>query len=147
MLISPFSHLFIYHNGKLYWSSGKRIDLEAGTLENDGYIRISVKGYKYYAHVIIFSMFSGRIPSGIIDHKNGIRTDNRFENLLECSIRRNSLNRVCRREGKIPGVKVRGDKFVARIKILGREKYIGSFDNSVEAYEAYMKEFAALEEI
>jgi hypothetical protein len=57
----------------------------------------------------------------------------------------NGCNKTCHRMGKIPGVKLVGKKFVARIKINGRDKYLGSFDDDVKAYQIYMDECRKLE--
>jgi hypothetical protein len=51
------------------------------TLEN-GYIILRIKGRRIREHRKIWIEHYGEIPKGqIIHHKNGIRTDNRIENL------------------------------------------------------------------
>ena len=48
----------------------------------DGYIRISRNNIVQYMHRFIWKELVGPIPAGYqIDHINGIRTDNRLENL------------------------------------------------------------------
>jgi len=73
--------------GKLYYSKtvGNQVAGNlAGTVTEKGYIRVQVEGVKYYAHRIVKAMYDGghSIPqSKEIDHINGIRYDNRIENL------------------------------------------------------------------
>jgi len=76
-----------------------------------------------------------------IDHINGLRNDNRRENLRIVSERENKGNAVRHRAGGIPGVI--WDKFSkrwrSRIKIKGKLIYLGRFKTSQEGQEAYQK--------
>ena len=54
-----------------------------------------LKKVMYKAHVIVFFLHHGRWPVGIVDHKNGIRDDNRPENLRETDASGNSCNANC----------------------------------------------------
>lgn len=57
----------------------KRI-LKGGT--RNGYIRIEIKDKAYSAHRLVWETFNGPIEDGmVIDHINGVRDDNRLENL------------------------------------------------------------------
>ena len=73
--------------GKLYWRKAHQkdlIDQEAGNRKNDiREVRISINGKvkAISSHRIIWYMLYDIVPSKII-HKNGIRTDNRPENLI-----------------------------------------------------------------
>ena len=49
---------------------------------NMGYVRFYCNGSLKFAHRIVWEMFNGCIPKGMcIDHINGIKDDNRIENL------------------------------------------------------------------
>lgn len=49
-----------------------------------GYVQFCMSSKKYLAHRLVFESFVGKIPKGMeINHINGIKTDNRLEN-LEC---------------------------------------------------------------
>ena len=74
-----------YDNGTLYWKEwkkGRKHSLKAGTVNSNGYIKLTVDGVQLYAHRVIWIMHNGEIPPGMeIDHLNHDRTDNRIENL------------------------------------------------------------------
>ena len=57
----------------------------AESLHSEGYLRIRFINKKYYyvfAHRLVWQYFFGDIPEGLeINHKNGIKTDNRPKNL------------------------------------------------------------------
>ena len=68
--------------GKVLIIAPKRI----GSPSSNGYLLISfsVKGVKglISAHRLVWQYFNGQIPEGLtINHKNGVRDDNRLENL------------------------------------------------------------------
>lgn len=51
--------------------------------DNGGYIRISRDNVIHFMHRWIWEQVFGPIPDGYeIDHINGVRTDNRLDNLL-----------------------------------------------------------------
>lgn len=75
----------------------------------------------------------------IVDHKNRNKLDNRRSNLRICKAFENSINK-----GKYPGnntykgiCKTIDGKWQAQIGINRRQKYLGRFDNDVEAAKAY----------
>ena len=86
--------VFKYDNGKLYWlprlddsSESKRFNArfgnkEAGSLHSSGYHVTTYNRKKIKTHRVIWEMLKGPIPAGKeIDHINGVRDDNRIENL------------------------------------------------------------------
>lgn len=82
----------------------------------------------------------------IIDHINGDGLDNRKENLRVVSNRANLNNRHSKKKSKYPGIYFSKKKrWIARITINGKRKYIGSFKNEKEAYKAYKNEYNKLE--
>src|SRR6478752_4511704 len=56
-----------------------------------GYVKIRFKYLAYLAHRLIFVYHYGYEPK-YIDHINGIRTDNRIENLREATPTQNCMN-------------------------------------------------------
>lgn len=50
-------------------------------LTRKGYLRVDFKGKKFLVHKLIMETFVGKEPKLQVNHKNGIKTDNRLENL------------------------------------------------------------------
>lgn len=72
--------------GNVYSEASNAPDRPLGALTKKGYLRacVTVAGKQAHAlvHRIVWIAENGRIPDGMqIDHKNGIKTDNRIENL------------------------------------------------------------------
>src|SRR6516164_5569119 len=124
---------------------GVTIGAEAGNVRNDGYILISVLNKRYLAHRLAWLYSNGEWPTSDLDHINGQRFDNRIANLRLANRKQSVANRGPRCDNKLgmKGVYRVGDRFVARIKISGRNIYLGTFDTAEEANEAYRR--AALE--
>lgn len=59
--------------------------------KGNGYVVIKVFGKKLRAHRLAWLIKTGKWPE-FIDHKNGIRDDNRWENLREVTKQENNLN-------------------------------------------------------
>lgn len=62
-----------------------------GFIDKKGYRRIKIRGTAYYAHRIIWKKATGEDPNEI-DHKNGIKDDNRIENLRSVTRKEQVLN-------------------------------------------------------
>jgi hypothetical protein len=118
-------------NGKL---AGKPIS----RISKDGYVRIAMNKKSYLSHRIIFKLITGREPDQI-DHKNGIRSDNRWANIRECDNQKNCMNRKVRSDSStgITGVYIRGKRFRAKVGINGRQLDLGTYDTVEEAKAAY----------
>ena len=93
-------------------------------------------------HQLIAEAFLNHTPCGyrlVVDHQNGVRTDNRLENLQIITQRENSSKDKKGGISKHTGVTSikSNNKWKARISINGKRKDLGSFDNELEAAEAY----------
>lgn len=133
-------------NGVERFYKGKIID---GVL-NHGYrnIRLSMdnKGKTFKVSQLVAMAFLNHIPDGynlVVDHKDGVRTNDRVENLRIVTHRANVS--TCFRSDKdsfssvYPGVSyhIRDCKWHVRINY-GRDRvYIGSFSDEIEASKAY----------
>lgn len=72
----------IEKDGILYYETKKNILKVAGRRREDGYQCVRYKSKHSYRHRVIWEMYNGPIPSGMmIDHINGIPGDDRIENL------------------------------------------------------------------
>lgn len=112
-----------------------------------GYIRF--RGTRL--HRLILERKLGRpIKQGYVcDHINRNKLDNRRENLRECTVLENNLNSVKHKLGKYQGyayLKAR-NKWQAQIKINGKQKYLGIFNNEKEAHDRYLQELKILKGI
>ena len=136
--------------GLVSWKSGPasyRAGSIAGNLRPDGYIDIRVDGRLIRAHRIAWFLHHGRWPIHQIDHMNGIRNDNRIENLRECTPRQNSQNSIKRTRSNgasytssLVGVSWsnRRNRWIAQMRINGPNTYLGSYKSEQEAYQAYL---------
>lgn len=66
---------------------------EAGHTTKAGYRRIVIGGVAYLAHRLAWLYVYGEWPKTFLDHKNGIRSDNRICNLREATKMQNCQNR------------------------------------------------------
>lgn len=133
-------------NGNVWRTSSKRpstIGRIFSKLNNDGYIQIGFKKTVLKAHHIVWILNTDTLPILNIDHINGIRFDNRFENLREVTAVLNAQNRQSANKNNTTGylgvAKSRnGKKFRAMIMLNGRNIYLGAFDTPEEAYQVYL---------
>lgn len=58
----------------------------------DGYRAVHMLGFDWPEHRLIWKVVTGRDPVGYIDHINGIRNHNAFENLRDATPQENALN-------------------------------------------------------
>lgn len=114
---------------------------KAGYVSGRGYAEIKIFGEFYYQHRLAWLWMTGEWPKNRIDHKNNIRTDNRWENLREAEFFQNNGNRPSMRTKKsgLPkGVYVYqyGEgKYIAQL----HRKHLGIFATVEEAAKAYEK--------
>lgn len=83
----------------------------------------------------------------VIDHINGNTLDNRKSNLRIVTKRQNGQNYHFQSASKYPGVyNGNNNKWVARILINNKPKYLGRYDSEIEAYCVYKKACKLIEE-
>src|ERR1700747_694469 len=93
--IETLRELFVYdgNTGELMWrntGSGRRRDRKLLCLQN-GYLTVSICGRSHRVHRVIWALVHGQWPVEI-DHRNGLKTDNRTDNLRDCTHRNNCRN-------------------------------------------------------
>jgi hypothetical protein len=112
-------------------------------ISQGGYVRVAMKGMQFLAHRIIWLWMTGEVPSSSleIDHINGIKHDNRWENLRLVSRTTNQRNQFSANANS--KTKVRGvswcaalQKYRVRIFADGKQHNIGYFSSLEEAVAA-----------
>lgn len=116
----------------------------AGRLHAEGYWESQLMGKLMKAHRIIWALHHGDWPNGQIDHINGIRSDNRIENIRDVNGGANQRNKkmTSRNSSGFTGVSFHSGsgRWRARIKVGGIEKCIGYFEDKNAASIAVCKE-------
>lgn len=111
-----------------------------GSLRSDGYVVVAFTSKRLLVHRVAWVLMTGEWPMLFIDHKNGIKNDNRWLNLREANHSENAANSKLKSTNKsgFKGVsqKVNG-KWIAQIKKNGKTRHIGTFDNPLDASLAY----------
>lgn len=124
-------------------SSTARAGDVAGGLNSEGYVRIRVDGVSYRAHRLAWLYVHGRWPTDQLDHRNGVRADNRIANLREATNVENGQNYGVRKSNTSghTGIHwhIRARKWVAQIRHTGRIHDIGYFDDMADAVSARAK--------
>lgn len=142
-----FHEYFLYADGELFWKTsrnGHYVGEKVGCDSGHGYWHVGV-GYKhFYRHRVVWEMFNGPIPEGlVINHINGIRGDDRIENLElvtpavnNSCIKRKNLN--INNTSGVAGVYYCNTKHKWKAAVEhDKHKYcLGSFDTFEEAVEA-----------
>lgn len=142
--------LFEYNDvsGVLRWRKGKVAGRVAGSITPKGYLKLKLGGTSYRVHRLIWCYMTGDWPDEHlhVDHIDGVRTNNAWENLRLITPALNLQNRRQNSgvgRSRMLGVSVTRYKsstyFVANIRVDGVTKYLGSFRSEEAASAAYMK--------
>lgn len=105
------------------------------------YVRIYHGKKTYTAHRLMWEKFFGPIPVGyVVDHINGIKNDNRLENLRLATVTENAMNRQSANRNNTSGSKVPGVSYYAprqkyRVTLIvdGKQRFYGYFDKLKDA--------------
>jgi hypothetical protein len=127
--------------GEFTWliSNGPRVKVGdiAGCLNNYGYICIGINGKSYKAQRLAYLYMEGYFPEYEIDHKFGIRDDNRWSKIQHVTPTCNRQNQKVNKNNKsgFTGVSWSGQrkKWVGKIRINYKIIYLGFYDNPLEA--------------
>ena len=119
----------------------------AGAITVQGYVLLNAGSDKYLAHRLAFLYMTGSFPSDVVDHINGNRFDNRWENLRPATRSQNLQNRGPQKQNtyRLKGVfyDEQRRKWLASIKHQGKAYFLGRHKTKEEAAHAYNK--AAIE--
>ncbi len=144
--IPKFEDYQVSNMGNILGKNGVPMKLH---FDKDGYCKVSFyiavrKKAVLMVHRLVMSAFIGDSIMQV-DHINGIKDDNRLENLRYCTLRENIIyHRESERnnaKSKYVGVTHRktNNKWRARICINSKNVQLGEFNTEIEASEAYQK--------
>jgi hypothetical protein len=143
--------------GDFVWKqqlSGRRkVGAKAGCLCGGDYWQIKIDGFYYLGHRLAWFYVFGVWPARL-DHRDGVRINNRILNLREATVSQNAANK--RRQKNISGFKGvqarANNRWRALIEVNGKCLTLGTFGTPQQASAAYFAaaqkfygEFARLE--
>jgi hypothetical protein len=134
------NEVFEYRDGKLYNKNNRggtaRKGIESGYTDiSCGYRKISVDDKLHRTHRLIWIMHRGDIPEGLcIDHINGIKDDNRIENLRLVTNQENAFNTSAKGYTWVES----RNKYRSLIMVDGVSKHLGYFVKKEDAAQAYL---------
>lgn len=126
-----------------------RVGSVAGSIDRStGYLRIRVGAHTYAAHRLAWLYMTGAWPAEQLDHINGEKADNRWENLREATHQQNCFNRKLRRDNTSGHRRVRWNKHCQKWQAFctrdRKHTHLGLFDTLEEAIAARDAAEAAL---
>lgn len=122
------------------WNSRNAGKEAFNTLNDKGYKIGRIQSDNYFAHRVIWKMVTGQEPSHVIDHKNGVKSDNRWQNLRAADHSQNRMNAQttwCASGKKGVYWVKHSRKWTSRISAYGQDHYLGCFATQDEAAAAY----------
>ncbi len=113
----------------------------AGSINGVGYIIIGIDKVYYQAHRLAYLLMTGKWPKGKLDHKDGNRLNNKWDNIRLATDQQNCSNASLRKDNKsgYKGVSRNGSKWRARIRIRRKEIFLGNFSTPEMAAQTYNK--------
>lgn len=150
--------LFSYADGQLFWLNPNKPNRvktgdRAGCISSTtGYRHLTVDCERFMEHQVVFLWHHGWIPEEV-DHINGVRDDNRIENLRPATKQTNKYNAKKRRDNpsgvRNVGFDSQRKKWRVSVRANGVVRYAGRFDDlelaelvAIEARDKYHREFA-----
>lgn len=133
--------------GEFVWRDNRtnprriKIGQKAGDVKVGEYSDISIMGRRFRAHRLAWLYMTGHWPKGDVDHKNGEKSDNRWENLRDSTRSQNAFNQRRAKDNAsgIRGVHKHGKKWRAVIGLNNKQVSLGTFVTKKEAEEVRLK--------
>lgn len=122
-----------------FWRRWPGLGHVVGTINRRGYCVIRIGRRDYYAHRLAWLYITGEWPPQQIDHRNNIRSDNRWANLRLATPAENARNSHRRRDNATggKGITFESGKWRARIRSGGKQLHLGRFETIGAATAAY----------
>ena len=124
--------------------NGRYAGTVAGHRNKVGYVVITLnKQFKTLAHRVIWLHVHGAWPTRLIDHKDGVRWNNRLDNLREATTAQNGWNQAKRKRNTSGSKCVFWDKSRRRWQVMIMANCVlhnlGRFRSRVDAIAAYQE--------
>jgi HNH endonuclease/AP2 domain len=129
---------------KLSATDARKVGAHLGGKQSKGYVRLSLFDRSYLVHRLVFYNRHGWCPTQI-DHIDGDKTNNRPENLRAATNSQNQANAPKHKthKGRPPSARLKGvvkrtdQRWIAQIRISGKQTYLGTFKTEDAAHAAY----------
>lgn len=135
---------FCPSTGLISWKKSRyrnRIGQVTNSLDSRGYVQIKVCGRVIKGHRLAWALHYGEWPNQDIDHINGVRHDNRIENLREVSNALNCQNKRAPLPGNktgFLGVTYQAGAYRATVTLNRKQHHLGRFATAEAAHAAYL---------
>ena len=112
--------------------------------KKEGHLRMTIFGHQIYLAILAWFYMTGNWPTQIVDHKNGISDDNRWDNLREVTKVGNLHNQTKAHHHNKSGLlgahyDKKRNKYESALWVNGQRIRLGRFDTAEEAHSAYVK--------
>lgn len=123
-----------------FWN-GRWAGRKVGFVSEAGYVMLQIKRQYFMAHRIAFLLMTGEMPTDLIDHIDGNRSNNAWSNLRHATRTQNNANRkmFSNNTSGYRGVtwNKRERKWVVSLSVDGTKVHLGYFTDITEAASAY----------
>lgn len=133
--------------GLLYWRARPELRANwnarypgtiAGAKGARGHLHVLLNRRFLAVHRVVWKYVHGVDPPEEIDHRDGVKTNNRLANLRAATSSQNCMNMAARGQWPKGVYRYKRDgSFRAQIKIKGRTTYLGIYPTPEAAHEAY----------
>ncbi len=116
----------------------------SGSPDKDGYLQAKIDLKTCKLHRLAFLYVTGEWPECLVDHRDGVKSNNVWRNLRHATVSLNTQNMRHARSDSQTGLlgssyDTKSGKYLAQILIDGKKKNLGRFDTAEQAHEAYVK--------
>ena len=138
---------YVPETGEFFWTAAVKrnikVGAEAGRINSYGYRQIGYRGKRYLAHRLAWLFSYGKWPEKFVDHINGLKDDNRLDNLRAADIFENQFNSSPRKNSTsgykgVSYAKATG-KWQAQMEVRRKVIYLGQFETPEMAHDAYVR--------
>ena len=128
-------------SGLIFKISGRNAGRCVGHKKTRGYLQIEFEGKRLHAHRLAWLLFYKCAPNGVIDHIDGVTSNNKISN-LRCVSHSTNLGNIHKPQSSSTtgyrGVSKKAGRYRAAFRFNCKTYHIGTFDTAEEAHAAYV---------